>query len=77
MEMKYTMVIEPAEDGDGRYFGAYFPDLPGCTTMGRTLAELRSNAGDAVRLHLNALRETGQTIPKPNVSVETISIKAS
>ena len=77
MDLNYTMVIEPAEDGEGPYFGAYFPDLPGCTTLGKNLEELRENAREAVTLHIQALRETGQPVPKPNISVEIISVKAS
>lgn len=31
---KYSMVVEPAEDGDG--FFAFFPDLPGCMGDGES-----------------------------------------
>lgn len=77
MELNYTMGIGPAEDEDGTYFGAYFPDLPGCTTLGKNLEDLRKNAMEAVTLHIQALRDTGQPVPHPNISVETITVKAS
>jgi hypothetical protein len=38
--MKYVYVIERADDGS---FSAYVPDLPGCTTSGDTMAEVRAN----------------------------------
>ncbi|MBI4084097.1 MAG: type II toxin-antitoxin system HicB family antitoxin [Candidatus Lambdaproteobacteria bacterium] len=63
--MEYLAIVEPAQDERGRYYGAYFPDLPGCTTMGSTLRELRGNAEEAVSLYLDALAETGQPVPEP------------
>jgi predicted RNase H-like HicB family nuclease len=73
-DLRYTMIIEPAEDDGGPYFGAYFPDLPGCGTTGRTLEELRRNAREAVGAHIGALRATGQPVPRPSVAVEEISV---
>ena len=75
--LKYVMIIEPAEDKDGPYYCAYFPDLPGCTTMGNTLHELSENAHEAVSLYVQALRDTGQAVPEPAVLVDEVSIKAS
>lgn len=70
---KYAMVIEPGLDRQGKYYSAYFPDLPGCATMGRTRAELRSHAKEAVALYLWGLEQTGQPIPKPSVQVDFVS----
>ena len=77
MELQFAMVIEPAEDKKGPYFCAYFPDLPGCTTMGATIAELRANAVAAVTGHLAALRELGKPVPSPRSRTETIVVTAS
>ncbi|MEX2580845.1 MAG: type II toxin-antitoxin system HicB family antitoxin [Verrucomicrobiales bacterium] len=46
--MKYVLIIETAEPG----YSGYFPDLPGCITAGETLDEVRSNAVEALELHL-------------------------
>ena len=76
-ELKYLMIVEPAEDEEGTYYGAYFPDLPGCGTMARTLEELRRSACEAVSIHIQALRETDQPVPQPAAIGEEIVIKAS
>ena len=73
-QRSYTLIIEPAEDEEGPYFGGYFPDLPGCGTTGRTIAELRSNAQEALTAHVAALRHTGQPVPEPAIMVEDVSI---
>ncbi len=70
--LKYTMVIEPAEDEKGRYYGAYFPDLPGCFTMGSSLKELQENARAAVTEHLSALVKRGKSIPDPRHRAKTV-----
>jgi predicted RNase H-like HicB family nuclease len=48
MKLKYLLVIEDA----GSNLGAYFPDVPGCITLGDTVEEIRANALEALELHL-------------------------
>ena len=74
--VEYTMVVEPARGKRGIYYGGYFPDLPGCTTMGSDLKELRRHAKEAVALHIQALRETGQPVPKPGSQPLRIKVPA-
>jgi len=76
MDLRFAMIIEPAQDEQGEYFCAYFPDLPGCTTMGPTMEELRANAVDAVSGHLTALRELGKPVPFPRARTETVIVPA-
>ena len=77
MERTYTMIIERARDEEGPYFGAYFPDLPGCGTTGRSLVELHANAREAVEVHIAALKATGQPVPPATISIETIKVKVA
>ncbi|MCH8883411.1 MAG: type II toxin-antitoxin system HicB family antitoxin [SAR324 cluster bacterium] len=77
MDLEYTMIIEPAEDDRGTSYSAFFPDLPGCTTWGATLDELRENAQVAVSEHIAALRDLGKPIPPPRMRAGTVSVKAS
>ena len=42
--LEYTFVIEAEESGGKAYYNGYFPDVPGCTTHGRSLEEIRTNA---------------------------------
>jgi predicted RNase H-like HicB family nuclease len=59
--MRYAVVIEKA---DGNY-SAYVPDLPGCVATGQTREELSTNIREAIRFHLDGLREDGLPIPDP------------
>jgi len=67
--MEYVVVIEPAADGT---FSAYVPDLPGCVSSAGTVAELQQNIEEAVRDHIEALRDTGQPVPPPATRAATV-----
>ena len=76
-QSKYLMVIEPGEGEGGAYYNAYFPDLPGCATAGRTIEQLRANAQQAVDMTIQALRDSGQPIPELAAFCADVEIKAS
>ncbi|MBA3449302.1 MAG: type II toxin-antitoxin system HicB family antitoxin [Pseudaminobacter sp.] len=57
--MRYAVVIEKAGDN----FSAYVPDLPGCIATGATVAETESEIRDAIRFHIEGLREDGLPVP--------------
>ena len=59
---KYLVVIE--ETGTG--YSAYSPDLPGCVTTGATRENVEENMGEAIRLHLETLRDDDQPLPEPH-----------
>ena len=59
---RYLVVLERTSTG----FGVYIPDLPGCVSTGKTREEAESNAREAIRLHLDGLRDEGQPIPRPS-----------
>lgn len=67
--MEYVIVIERGNDGS---YSAYVPDLPGCTSCGDTLEELRINIREAVNLHVESLREHGEPVPPPSVMTEKV-----
>jgi predicted RNase H-like HicB family nuclease len=67
MQRFYTAIIEKAKDG----FGVFFPDLPGCTSFGRSVEEAASNAYTAAQAHVALSREYGDAIPDPR-SPDTI-----
>ena len=58
--MEYVIVIEKAGDGS---FSAYVPDLPGCTSCGDSVDELRANIAEAIKLHVESLRDNGGPVP--------------
>lgn len=68
----YIVILEPAEDGS---WGAYVPDLPGCTSGGKTRAEATLNVTEAIEGHIELLRETGQSVPDPVSAVEIVHVR--
>ncbi len=63
---RLSVVVEKDSDG---YF-AFCPELQGCYTQGDTYEEAMKNIEDAIRLHIEDMIETGETIP----IVESISL---
>ena len=59
--MRYAVVIEQAK---GNY-SAYVPDLPGCVATGASVAEVEREIRDAIRFHIDGLRQDGQPVPQP------------
>lgn len=60
--MKYAVVIEKAESN----FSAYVPDLPGCVTTGTTIKETENEIRQAIKFHIDGMKEDGLPIPTPN-----------
>ena len=58
----YPAVIEQSEGG----YSVFFPDLPGCTSAGRTLREAAVNAEEALGGHLLVSARHGDAIPDPS-----------
>ena len=61
MSAKYAVIFEKAENN----WAAYVPDLPGCMTTGPTLEETRLNIREAIRGHVDTLRQCGEPVPPP------------
>ena len=59
--MQYAIIIEKGENS----FGAYVPDLPGCVAAAESKEEVLTLIREAIALHLEDLRESGQPVPKP------------
>ena len=67
--MKYVYVIEKASDGS---YSAYVPDLPGCTTCGDSIDEIKTNIKDAVNLYVDSLRENNEPVPSPTSVTDVV-----
>lgn len=65
---QYIAIIRKSAESD---YGVSFPDLPGCVTAGRTLDEARTFAEEALALHVEGMKDDGETIPEPS-SLEAI-----
>ena len=58
----YYAVIEKEPTSS---YGVFFPDLPGCTSAGKTLEEACNRASEALSLHLEWMMKDGDPIPEP------------
>jgi predicted RNase H-like HicB family nuclease len=72
MRVRFAIVIEKAE---GNY-SAYVPDLPGCVTIGATVAEVEREIREAIEFHLDGMREDRVAIPQASSQVEYIDVAA-
>lgn len=68
--MEYVVIIEKGEKG----FGAFVPDLPGCVAVGETRQETVELIKEAVELHIQSLRESGESVPDPAATTEKIAV---
>ena len=59
--MRYAVVIEKA----GGNFSGYVPDLPGCIATGATVAEVENELREAIRFHIEGMKEDGLPVPEP------------
>ena len=58
----YPAIVERAGEG----FSVFFPDLPGCTSAGRTLTEVALNAEEALSGHLLVSAQHGDEVSHPS-----------
>jgi predicted RNase H-like HicB family nuclease len=68
--IEYTVIYERGQTN----WGAYVPDLPGCVSIGDTLAEVQENIREAIALYLEVLKEDGQPIPEPSTQVGKVAV---
>jgi len=68
---KYTVILEPGEDG---YVVAQCPALPGCWSQGRTQDEALANIHEAIELYLESLAANGEKIPQEEVRTVEVTV---
>ena len=66
MKMPYKLEIIPDTDESG--YVASYPELPGCITCGKTIADAVANAEDAKKTWLTAAIEDGIEIAEPETA---------
>ena len=71
--MEYLVVVEKGRSS----YGAYVPDLPGCVAAGESRRAALKLIRDAVKLHIEALRESGQPIPEPTSKSDVVRVRAA
>ena len=60
---RYQILV--AWSPEDELFVAQVPDLPGCLAHGETEQQALANTRDAIRLYLDTLSDSGDTIPQP------------
>lgn len=66
--MRYAIVIEKAENS----YAAYVPDLPGCVATGASVEEVKKEIREAIRFHIDGLKEDGLPISTPSSIAEYV-----
>jgi predicted RNase H-like HicB family nuclease len=55
-------------------YSAYVPDLPGCIAADATLEETTVGIRGAIEIHLESMREDGDSIPEPTTIAGCVAI---
>ena len=63
-KLTYYAIFEPSSNGS---FGVYWPDLPGCTSLGDDLQHAERMAVEALSLHIFGMEADGDTLPPPTI----------
>ena len=66
--MRYAIVIEKADNN----YSAYVPDLPGCIATGETVGAVEHEIREAIRFHIEGLKEDGLPVPAPTSIAEYV-----
>ena len=67
---RFLVVIEKA---NGNY-SAYSPDLPGCVATGKSRAQAAKRMHEAIKLHVEGLKEDLLPIPRAYASAEFVAV---
>ena len=70
--MMYTVVLDPDVDEGGLTVGV--PALPGCVTEGESVDECIANARDVIRLYVDDLKASGESIPEGTIHPRLIEL---
>jgi len=68
--MRYAVVIEKSRTG----YGAFVPDLPGCVAVGETIQEAEELIKEAIRFHLEGMKDDGVETPSPTSVAEYVEV---
>jgi predicted RNase H-like HicB family nuclease len=66
--MNYTVLFEKGPTS----YGAYVPDLPGCVAVAETCEEAEELIKGAIEMHLQGMREDGDSIPEPTITAAVV-----
>lgn len=70
-QVQYTVIYEQGEN----HWGAYVPDLPGCTSSGKTLEDAKHHVLEAIELWIEVALEEGLPIPLPTTEAAPVTFE--
>ncbi len=71
--MEFLVVVEKGKSS----YGAYVPDLPGCVAAAASRREVLKLIRDGIQLHIQALRDAGESVPVPSSKSELVKVQAA
>ncbi len=71
--MRYMVVVEKGETS----YGAHVADLPGCVAVAESKQEVVRLIQEAIKLHIEDLRDQGLAVPKPSSEGEFVEVDAA
>lgn len=66
----YPFSVEPLPAEEGGGYAITFPDLPGCISDGKTVAETIANGREAFQAWMESIVEDGKPLPEPHGAAE-------
>jgi predicted RNase H-like HicB family nuclease len=66
--LRYLVVFEKTETG----YSAFVPDLPGCISTGEDKKSTEKSIYEAIKLHIEGLKEENEQIPVGNAESEIL-----
>jgi len=60
--MRYVVIIRRTGTG----YSVDVPDLPGCVATSTTVEHARQMIAEAIEMHLDLMRNSGETVPAPS-----------
>lgn len=70
-KLSYLAVLEPTNKG----YSVFFPDMPGCISVGNSIQEASENAKEALELHVYGIELDGDALPDASQKLNTKDIE--
>jgi predicted RNase H-like HicB family nuclease len=64
--MRYLVIIRRTTTG----YSVDVPDLPGCVATGTTVEHARQMIAQAIEMHIEMMRQSGEPVPSPTQRIE-------
>lgn len=76
MKKERNFSIEIIREWDSKGYYVVVPALPGCFSQGKTIEDAKKNIADAIKLHVDRLKKSGEHVPQFETFQTTIQVAA-